>query len=84
MAIKISLGKLEVAGPLSEFVQDKLAMSGIALLNITDRHAYAIATLPFHHRDPFDRMLVAQCVTEGLTVVSSDSAFEAYGIHRVW
>jgi PIN domain nuclease of toxin-antitoxin system len=84
MAIKISLGKLEISLPLPDFLRKQLSLSGVQLLGITEGHAYAIAALPFHHRDPFDRMLVAQCLIEGLAVVSPDSAFDQYGVERVW
>ncbi len=77
MAIKISLGKLEISIPLAEFVQRQLDLTDIELLNINQNHAYTVATLPFHHRDPFDRMLVAQCLTEHCTIVSPDGAFGA-------
>ena len=84
MAIKISLGKLDVSPPLPEFVQKHLALSAIGLLNIGAEHTYALARLPFHHRDPFDRMLAVQCLNDGLTLISPDTAFEAYGVQRVW
>lgn len=77
MAIKISLGKLEISLPLDQFIRKQLELSGIALLPVNEHHAYAIAGLPLHHRDPFDRMLVAQCLTEGLAVISPDGAFDS-------
>jgi len=84
MAVKISLGKLEVSQPFAEFVQSHLALSSIGLFEITPQHTYAVAGLPFHHRDPFDRLLVAQCLGEGLTLISSDAIFEKYGVDRLW
>ncbi len=58
--------------------------SGIALLPITLAHIARVSTLPFHHRDPFDRMLIAQSLTEGISIISADAAFDAYGITRFW
>lgn len=84
MAVKISLGKLEMPQPLAEFMQSHLALSFIGLLEISPQHAYAVAELPFHHRDPFDRLLTARCLTEGLSLISSDGAFDEYGVERVW
>jgi PIN domain nuclease of toxin-antitoxin system len=84
MAVKISLGKLDVPRPFAEFMQSHLALSSIGLLEINPQHTYAVPDLPFHHRDPFDRLLVAQCLSEGLTLISSDGVFEKYGVERVW
>ena len=84
MAVKISLGKLDVHQPFAKFMQSHLAMSSIGLLEISPQHAFAVADLPFHHRDPFDRLLAVQCLSEGLTLISSDGVFEEYGVERVW
>jgi PIN domain nuclease of toxin-antitoxin system len=84
MAVKISLGKLDLPQPFAEFMQSHLALSSIGLLEISSRHTYAVADLPYHHRDPFDRLLAAQCLSEGLTLISSDAVFEKYGVERVW
>lgn len=53
-------------------------------LTVTDEHLAAVASLPLHHRDPFDRMIVAQAMTENIPVVSVDVAFDLYGIIRLW
>ena len=84
MAVKTSLGKLDVPQPFAEFMQSRLALSSIGLFEISPQHAYAVADLPFHHRDPFDRLLAVQCLSEGLTLISSDGVFEEYGVERVW
>src|SRR5262249_7089883 len=60
MAIKISLGKLTLAKSLNAFLSEQLVANGITLLNISVAHASEVAVLPFHHRDPFDRLLIAQ------------------------
>lgn len=83
MAIKISIGKLTVSGGLGGF--RKLAEEeGIQLLDITGIHAERVAELPFHHRDPFDRLLVAQAEMEQMSLVSQDETLDAYGVSRIW
>ena len=84
MAIKISLGKLKLAAPLERFVPDQLAANGFRELAIDFRHVARVSRLPFHHRDPFDRLLAAQALEEDLTVVSADRVFRTYGSSRIW
>ena len=75
-SIKAALGKLEVP----EALATAIAEEGFELLPITFNHAERAGALPPHHRDPFDRMLVAQALVERLTVVTHDPAFEPYGV----
>lgn len=63
---------------------DQLANNGIDLLSITPGHVSVLTSLPFHHRDPFDRLLVAQATVEQMEMVSIDSAFDDYSIARLW
>ena len=84
LAIKTSLGKLTLRKPLEEFLPEQLAANRFSLLNISVEHALRVARLTLHHRDPFDRLLVAQCLVENLPLVSSDDALDAYGIKRLW
>ena len=84
MAIKISLGKLTLDPPFATFIPQHLRLNGIQLLNIEFRHTVRVAELPFHHRDPFDRLLVAQALTEDLPLLSGDPNFDAYGVARWW
>ncbi|MEW5770456.1 MAG: type II toxin-antitoxin system VapC family toxin [Pseudomonadota bacterium] len=84
MAIKASLGKLRLAMPLDRFIPEQLAANGFSLLNIDFRHAARVEALPFHHRDPFDRLLVAQAQAEKLTLVSADAVLSDYGVKRIW
>lgn len=84
MAIKVSLKKLQVPVALDRFVHQQLVANGFTLLHIDLEHVSAITDLPFHHRDPFDRLLAAQARIEELRIVSSDSVFEKYGVKRVW
>jgi PIN domain nuclease of toxin-antitoxin system len=80
MAIKASLGKLRLPAPIGRFVAEQCEINDFGLLPITLAHVTTVEHLPFHHRDPFDRLLVAQAQHEGLTVVSSDAHLKAYGV----
>ena len=80
MAIKASLGKLTLPSTVERFVVDQCEINGFRLLPITLAHIALVELLPFHHRDPFDRLLVAQARLEGMTLVSRDPALKAYGI----
>jgi PIN domain nuclease of toxin-antitoxin system len=84
MAIKTSLARLQLSVPIEEFIERGATQNGILELPITRAHVLGVATLPFHHRDPFDRLLVAQARTEGLTLLSADSVLDAYPVTRVW
>jgi PIN domain nuclease of toxin-antitoxin system len=83
MAIKASLGKLILATPLSRLVAGGVER-GIQLLGVSCEHAYQVEQLPFHHRDPFDRLLVAQASHGGMQLVSRDPKLDAYPAIRVW
>lgn len=84
MAIKVSLRKLRLGGAVDRFVPEQLAANGFRILEIDFTDVARVATLPFHHRDPFDRLLAVQAGRRGLAIVSRDRAFEKYGIERVW
>ena len=84
MAIKASLGKLTLPGAVDRFVQEQLEVNGFNLIAISLEHVSGVAGLPFHHRDPFDRLLAAQALAEELSVVSADPVFRRYGVTRVW
>jgi len=80
IAIKVSIGKLKLPLAAAEFVPSRMAHFGIESLPVDVKHATAVETLPFHHRDPFDRLLIAQTAIEGLTMVTADKLFSRYGI----
>jgi PIN domain nuclease of toxin-antitoxin system len=84
MAIKVSIGKLDLKKPFETFVPDQLELNGFDQLAISFDHIAAVAKLPFHHRDPFDRLLVAQALVEGIPLVSADDLLDAYGVIRLW
>jgi PIN domain nuclease of toxin-antitoxin system len=83
MAIKSSLGRLTLPAPATEYFAEK-AQKGLRVLAIDWPHAAAVERLPFHHRDPFDRLIVAQAQSDRLAVVTKDSVFRKYGVTVVW
>lgn len=83
-AIKVSVGKYPLHAPFETFITQGIEGNGFKILPIEPRHAAALTSLPFHHRDPFDRMLIAQAKVESIDLVSNDSALDAYGIKRFW
>jgi PIN domain nuclease of toxin-antitoxin system len=84
LAIKHSIGKIQFTQPFDTFLFDQLEHNSIDLLNITVAHTIRTASLPFHHRDPFDRILIAQSLTENIPIVSGDAIFDSYGVIRLW
>ena len=84
IAIKISLGKYKLPTPFVDFWAEQLATNDFALLPIGVSHAARVVNLPFHHRDPFDRLIIAQSLVESIPVVSCDEMFDQYGVMRVW
>lgn len=84
IAIKARLGKLVVPEDLEPFLTDQLQREAIEVLPVYLSHAMGVYNLPDHHRDPFDRLLVAQCATEDLPLLSADAAFERYPIEVIW
>jgi PIN domain nuclease of toxin-antitoxin system len=84
MAIKHSIGKLKFHLPVCSFVEQQTTLNSIAILPVTIPNLEVVATLPLHHRDPFDRLLIAQTIVENLMIVGSDVAFDAYDIQRLW
>ncbi len=84
MAIKIALGKLRVPYSLDQELPGILEDNGFVLLPLDFPHLQRVTQLPFHHRDPFDRLLAAQCQVEDLTILSRDASFDAYDVPRFW
>jgi PIN domain nuclease of toxin-antitoxin system len=84
IGIKVSLGTLKIEGALGRFLPDQLAANSFQPLPIDLKHCARVAALPFHHRDPFDRLLVAQALEEGIAIVTADPVFAKYGVQRVW
>ena len=84
VAIKMRLGKLRMGIPLDDSFRALLEKSGFGFLPVEFEHAAHVSTLPMHHGDPFDRLLIAQAIVEGLRPVSNDEAFDDYAVQRVW
>src|SRR5258708_3523884 len=84
IAIKVSLGKLEVPSPFTDFMTEQLHENNIVLAAINTQSIGLVATLPFHHRDPFDRLIIAQSLSEKLPIIGKDEVFDAYGVQRHW
>lgn len=84
MAIKVSLNKLEVPAAFETFISQQLAANDFLLLPVEVTHPRVVTSLPFHHKDPFDRLLAAQALAENIPVISADSKLDPYGIQRVW
>jgi PIN domain nuclease of toxin-antitoxin system len=84
LAIKVGLGKLTLRQPFDQFIPRQLQLNQIQVLAIDLPHLAAVVAMPFHHRDPFDRLMAAQCQIEDFPIISADPAFDAYSIRRVW
>jgi PIN domain nuclease of toxin-antitoxin system len=83
VAIKISLGKYALTEPIDVFIARELATNQFRILPIEPRHVAPLASLPVHHRDPFDRLIIAQAMSEQIPVVSADVVFDQYPINRL-
>ena len=83
-AIKTSLGKLRLSISLEAVIDEGAVRNGIALLDVRRDHAAAVEHLPFHHRDPFDRLLVCQAIIEKMEIISADADLDPYPVRRVW
>ena len=84
LSIKSSLGRLRLPGPVGKFLEEHLPVNRIELLTITFADLTRVESLPFHHRDPFDRLIAAQALERDLAIVSADRAFDGYGVKRIW
>lgn len=84
IAIKVSTGKLSIGAPMTRFVAEKVDALNIERLPISPSHLDIPMTQPFHHRDPFDRLIAAQGLAEGVPLLSRDGVLDAYGMARLW
>jgi len=84
IAIKQNLGKLSFNQPFEIFITQQLNLNDFRLLDIKISHVAVVATLTLHHRDPFDRILIAQALAENIPILSADKIFDAYPIERLW
>jgi len=83
IAIKISLGKLKVEGGIEKYFS-AVRDSGFFTFPIKKEYIEYLETLPYHHRDPFDRMLISTAIKEGISIVSTDKSFDDYQLPRIW
>lgn len=84
IAIKVGLGKLNLHASYDDFMRRGIVGNDFDILPIEPRHTSLLTTLPLHHRDPFDRLLIAQALVDGIPIVSADAAFDPYGVVRIW
>ena len=84
IAIKFSIGKLTLPDSFGNFIPSQIQQNDIEILPVTLPHLEKVSVLPFHHKDPFDRLIIAQSMVEDLPVISSDAAFDSYKIERIW
>lgn len=84
MAIKTSINKLELQDSFTDLVEYQIRGNAMSILPITPLHLDILKTLPFHHRDPFDRMIISQSLSEEIPILSKDAAFDSYGVERLW
>jgi PIN domain nuclease of toxin-antitoxin system len=84
IAIKSAAGKLNLPEPPTSYVPRRMADQGLRPLAVSHAHALAVYSLPLHHRDPFDRLLIAQADLEGMTLISADRIFEQYAVALLW
>ena len=82
--IKVQVGKMDLPLPAGPYIVKKLAENQIEILPVTLDHVLCLESLPSHHSDPFDRILIAQSIEEGWPVVTADSAFEHYPVQVIW
>jgi len=84
IAIKISIGKYRLPGPFADFMDRQIAENDLDILPITLAHAAVVTALPFHHKDPFDRLILAQPIVEAVPILSADVIFDSYPVTRIW
>ncbi|MFY9619480.1 MAG: type II toxin-antitoxin system VapC family toxin [Pyrinomonadaceae bacterium] len=84
IALKTSLGRLSLTVPFGDLISHQMRLNGFQLLSINPSHLELLLSLQFHHRDPFDRIIVAQAAVEAMSIVSADSSLDAYEVKRLW
>jgi len=84
MAIKQSIGKLNLGVPYASFIKEQMRLNKMQLLPVNLEHLEIVSSLPFHHKDPFDRLLISQAIFENIQILSVDRAFDDYPVQRLW
>lgn len=84
MQIKIQIGRLRLRLPLSVLIDEQIKNAGLEILTITPQHVYEVQNLPDIHRDPFDRIMIAQAIVENVPFVSADNILIGYSVRQIW
>jgi PIN domain nuclease of toxin-antitoxin system len=84
IAIKIKIGKLNAVGSSVAYIREEMEAYGMELLPIRYEHILQLEMLPLHHSEPFDRLIIAQAITEGLPILTNDAQFPAYPVKLIW
>ncbi len=84
IAVKYSLGKLSLKETPATFIKNRVQANALTPFPLTVEHAVQLQNMPFHHRDPFDRLLVAQALIENIPILSADTVLSAYSVSRIW
>jgi PIN domain nuclease of toxin-antitoxin system len=84
MAIKVAKKKLDLFAPYDDFLKRGIEGNGFKILPIETTHTSLLVSMPLHHKDPFDRLIISQALGERIPVISVDAAFDAYGVTRFW
>ncbi len=84
ISIKAGIGKLDVPLPVHNFLTEQIRLNELSVLPVELSHVTKVSELPFHHKDPFDRLLIAQAMIEGIPILTGDSLFDAYKVRTIW
>jgi PIN domain nuclease of toxin-antitoxin system len=84
LAIKVGIGKLALSMPYRQWMETAIKHLKLSVLPVTVEYADRVAILPQHHRDPFDRLMIAQALVDNIPIVSNDATFDKYGISGIW
>jgi len=84
LAIKVGQGKIALSMPYRQWMETAITDLKLDILPVTVEYAERVALLPPHHKDPFDRLMIAQALVDGIAIVGVDAAFDAYGVTRIW
>lgn len=80
----VNIGKLTINQAFNEFINKQISINNYKVLDIKLEHLFVLRNLENHHRDPFDRIIISQAISENLTIVGKDRAFDNYNINKVW
>lgn len=81
---KVAIGKLPLPAPTGPYLMQKLELNGVCVLPVSLSHVLRLESLPLHHRDPFDRLLIAQSIEEGFPIITADPWFARYPVEVIW